>query len=720
MARIPVVRSRSVQQQGFQAAQIQGPSADAVGVDISAAGNELTNMFAREQQNANRVATMEAEANLQEWENNFLYDPESGALNQQGKNSFGLPEQTEQAYDQRVAEIRQGLATDAQREAFDLAAAQRREAVRGTVLRHVASQTDAYAKQQTESYVNQSRQAAALNYTDETRVSQEMDRQWSALSAEADRQGLDPFSKAQIREQARSSTHMAVLDRMISTDPGSALQRYSKVAADMTFADRQKLSKPLREVSNRQQAQAVVGSITNFGTTGDSGIWGRIVQQESGGRQFDANGNPVVSSAGAVGISQIMPSTGPDAARMAGVEWNEDLFYNDAEYNETLGKAYFTGMSQQFDGNPYLAAAAYNAGPGMVQDWLNGTNKTGKNPSKVKLPDPREEGVTPEQWVNAIPFDETRSYVTTVTQNADRQPAQTKSQQLAMLSGLTPEVRKMARDELEIRWEAQEQQKQEIYNSAQEEIEGGTMVDDLSPMLKSSLTNKQLNALRARSRELNGIQPVMNWKMWTEVSQMSAEELRAIDDPYTQFRPHMDDSHYQQALTLVNEAKGVRGEDTPTSSTLTFTQRVTNAAKLGGVVPPDETPSRYSEDEAKAFARFQEVTSQRVADFERQKGGKATPSEMQEIIDSTVDEKVMREGGWFSGDSEEFLWNLDQDDEGSFYVPIDQVPESEAEELRNRMLSNGIVPSDDAIQRAWAQVLMGDANALQNILSGVE
>jgi hypothetical protein len=99
------------------------------------------------------------------------------------------------------------------------------------------------------------------------------------------------------------------------------------------------------------------------------------VQAESGGRQMDPRtGGVITSSAGAKGIAQVMPTTGPEAAALAGIPWDEAL-YNDPgpageAYSMKLGDAYFEEMKRQFDGNIVLATAAYNAGPGRVRQSL--------------------------------------------------------------------------------------------------------------------------------------------------------------------------------------------------------------------------------------------------------------------------------------------------------------------------------------------------------------
>ena len=107
-------------------------------------------------------------------------------------------------------------------------------------------------------------------------------------------------------------------------------------------------------------------------------LWPRLIRQESGGKHFDAKtGQPLTSSAGAVGIAQVMPSTAPEAAKLAGLEYDEDRYRNDPSYNEALGKAYFKDQYRRF-GDPQLAAAAYNAGPGAVQKAQQRAQESGQ------------------------------------------------------------------------------------------------------------------------------------------------------------------------------------------------------------------------------------------------------------------------------------------------------------------------------------------------------
>jgi hypothetical protein len=90
----------------------------------------------------------------------------------------------------------------------------------------------------------------------------------------------------------------------------------------------------------------------------------RVEHQESRGDQG------AVSKAGAIGVMQVMPDTGPEAAQLAGVPWDEQAFKTDASYNKLLGIAYLSELLRKYDGDVAKALAAYNAGPGRVDAAL--------------------------------------------------------------------------------------------------------------------------------------------------------------------------------------------------------------------------------------------------------------------------------------------------------------------------------------------------------------
>jgi soluble lytic murein transglycosylase len=107
------------------------------------------------------------------------------------------------------------------------------------------------------------------------------------------------------------------------------------------------------------------------------------------------------SSAGAAGLMQLMPATAQHIAKKIGVRYRKEKLRTDPTYNVLLGSHYIGELLESFDGSYILAIAAYNGGPGNVNKWL----KQYGDPRKLRhLHDLID-------WIEMIPFSETRNYV---------------------------------------------------------------------------------------------------------------------------------------------------------------------------------------------------------------------------------------------------------------------------------------------------------------------
>lgn len=113
----------------------------------------------------------------------------------------------------------------------------------------------------------------------------------------------------------------------------------------------------------------------------------------------------VVSPAGARGLMQVMPATAQQVSRSVGERYALGRLTAEPDYNVLLGSAYLTQMLREFDGSYVLAIAAYNAGPNRVKQWIG------------QYGDPRLKTVDTIDWVESIPFGETRNYVQRVLEN---------------------------------------------------------------------------------------------------------------------------------------------------------------------------------------------------------------------------------------------------------------------------------------------------------------
>ena len=125
-----------------------------------------------------------------------------------------------------------------------------------------------------------------------------------------------------------------------------------------------------------------------------------IARQESG---FNAQ---AVSAARAVGLMQILPGTAKDMASQLGLAYAPEKLTADSAYNAILGTQYLDNQIKRQSGSYVLTFAAYNAGPGKVREWL------------VRFGDPRGKDLEfVLNWIESIPYPETRDYVMRVMEN---------------------------------------------------------------------------------------------------------------------------------------------------------------------------------------------------------------------------------------------------------------------------------------------------------------
>jgi len=122
-------------------------------------------------------------------------------------------------------------------------------------------------------------------------------------------------------------------------------------------------------------------------------------------RQESAFNPAVVSPAQAYGLMQVTPDAGRYVCKRAGVSFDLNRMKTDSVYNAMLGAAELGGLLQDYRGSYILTFAGYNAGRGSVKKWI------------ARYGDPRDPKVDAIDWVEQIPFSETRNYVQRIMEN---------------------------------------------------------------------------------------------------------------------------------------------------------------------------------------------------------------------------------------------------------------------------------------------------------------
>ncbi len=142
-----------------------------------------------------------------------------------------------------------------------------------------------------------------------------------------------------------------------------------------------------------------VPSHRQFGPEVERSVVYSVARTESAFDQRDA------SPAKAVGLMQVTPEAGRDTAKRFGVTYDWNRLVSDPVYNTQMGAAELGALLREYNGSYIMSFAAYNAGRGRVQQWIK------------QHGDPRNPNVDAIDWVERIPFAETRNYVQRVMEN---------------------------------------------------------------------------------------------------------------------------------------------------------------------------------------------------------------------------------------------------------------------------------------------------------------
>lgn len=204
--------------------------------------------------------------------------------------------------------------------------------------------------------------------------------------------GEDSLARSFVIELANTlqdPTALAALaDLMVERDLPNLSVRVAKIAAGRGIS-----------LPERSYPTAVLPAFTQVGKPVEPALVYGLSRQES---EFNPR---AISHAGARGLMQLMPRTARAVARQIGVPYQRARLTDDPSYNATLGSAHLSDLLDDFAGSYIMTIAAYNAGAHRVSQWVE------------RYGDPRDPAVDPIDWMENIPFTETRNYVQRVIEN---------------------------------------------------------------------------------------------------------------------------------------------------------------------------------------------------------------------------------------------------------------------------------------------------------------
>lgn len=261
---------------------------------------------------------------------------------------------------------------------------------------HAAKQGMAAAVDAAEARVELVLNDSATRFADENLFQSNLATLEEQVTDMARLQGWTPEVTMQKLHTLNSAAWETRITSMAASDPIGAKKTYDRVRDTLTVESRLRIQNSV--INSLETSAASLGL-----TDARSGYNGNVRSSfRAGILKAEGGGSGVSSPAGAVGLMQVMPETGRIVARQLGIPWDPNRLKYDDNYNLVIGTAYLNQMLDRFGGNEWLAAAAYNAGPGAVDKWVK------------QYGDPRLGQISNEQWAAKIPYAETRGYVAKV------------------------------------------------------------------------------------------------------------------------------------------------------------------------------------------------------------------------------------------------------------------------------------------------------------------
>lgn len=695
MPRVPTYDTAQVQQQPTRPIQLQGVAPDntsiARGLQSFERGAQILADKSRE--NADTASIMNADRKLTEWQQNTMFNPEGGVYTRKGGAALDITNQTLAQFEDAQAKIAETLTSEQQKARYAQIVAGRRNSLSSELNRYEFTQREQHYDDTAEGQRKSAIQGAALYANDPQQLAYYQTKMNIVEGSEAQRKGLPAELAEQKRLEANTRLNAAVIEQLAARDPMKAREYFTSNAINMTADAQIKAAEMLKPLIDRQVGVSVGSKAVEAVSSADNRLFSSILQAESGGKQFDRSGQPMTSSRGAIGAAQIMPSTGPEAAKLAGVEWDETRFRNDPEYNRQLGQAYFQKLTNDFK-SPALAVAAYNAGPGMVNDWINGTNATGKNADKLKLGDPRTGEISQAEFLDRIPFKETREYTQKVLGKAVQ--AQEPSfgevaQAIDSRDDLTVDQKSIALQAAKQRidWQAEQRKQQDAQNleSAWDVVLQGNSWDSIPAAIWAALPA----ADRKQIMEYKPGRPTdqeVYYRARDEI--VSGNELNLLG-----MRGKLSDTDFQELTKLQQDRREKGAESTASigSNDTIFKE----ALRVAGI----DASAKAGKSDAKAVAAARRYVDTQIRALEQDQGKKATPDQVQKVVDRAfIQGEVPGSGflGMFSTQKRAFER---QDGDQVIVRDIKQIPPDEHQQIVEAMKRHGQKPNDADILRLF-------------------
>jgi soluble lytic murein transglycosylase len=675
--KVPVADIGRVQQQGLPGARQQVSyqsrrAGDFIGAntvqaldtvnDVAGqAQNTALQLYRQEVDDANRLRIQDAANQLEAYDQDAAFS-ETGWRNQRGadvfsqQNSKPLPDNVLENRQKKIDELMNDLGNEYQRSLFQQHAQTTSVNLRGQLIGHEAEQHRVYKRGVLASGIDTATRSMALYYNDENKLNESI-----ALIDQASKDlghlehGSVELGASSGKQHISSALSQAIDASLAQGDHASATRILQKFSPHMDSNDMLKAYKLITGEQERRQAidvsrQVISEVYPRMETSEHDRAFNILLQAESGGVQFK-NGQTITSPKGAVGIAQVMPDTGPEAAKLAGLPWDENRYRNDPEYNKALGKAYFSQQLTAFNGNLSLAYAAYNAGPGATKVALDQYGN---------------------DWLLHLPA-ETQAYVSknmkafSAGQGQNPKPTLEEAQQTALAKlgdTASPTLQKETLDLVEKQFNLQnkaikQRQEEATAEAMRTVLANGGKWDDLPATLRGQVPVEDVDKVMNFSKKVSEGEPIQtDWGLWYQLKN-DPQLLKTTN--LMSMRDKLNDSEFkhltEEQQTLLNQ-----GESSLTQ--LRTPKQILDQFMVEAGIDPTPTNDKGAATVGKIWNTFET----RVRDAELDKGKKLTMDEIRTVAAQMFTQVGVK--GMLWGTNEKPAVMLDKTDQ--IQVPDDE------------------------------------------------
>lgn len=671
-----------------------------LGQSVRNFGGKVSDIAIDIQEQANRLRVQDAVNQTKEAAMRLAYDPQVGYTGIKGADALnrqsGKPladEYADQLHEQ-ASKIGDSLSNDAQRIAFQEQAANMLTQFHGDAMRHEAEQFRNYAMSVREGTIANSMNDIGVNYNNPDRINEAIENIKVATYDLGRQKGISAEEiEADTRKFTSQAHRTAIAAALQNNNPVYAdqyLKKYStQMSADDILAVNGVLIKHLDATIAAQTVQQVFQQVGPKLDTPDFDRLMRITHMsESGGRVLNADGTPIINNNANgtrdLGPFQINEKSGPELAKLAGVEWDEELAKTDEAYGFMLAQAYMRKNLQDFGGNVAQAISAYNAGPTATREAINRAAKEGGNWSDY-IPASTRERVRRDM----------AAYQQGGGQYARPTLLEVKQQVRERIGGDNPErlntALELAEKQYNDQTKAIEQRKDEAVATAMQTlVQSGGGYASLPADVRAAIPPEKVGTVIDFAKKLAAGEDVpTDWALYYQLksdsSMLANVNLMAVRD-------RLNDTEFKELINMQGEAKRGTGMTQVRSLKDTLDQYLVEA----GINPnpkPDDT------ENAARVGRVWSAMEARVRERESALGRKLNPDEMQKEAARLM--TSVEVNGWMS--SSRMLPAIAVDPTRDPVV----VPAGERKLIEEALRASGKPVTDESVARLYLRGKLG-------------